>query len=438
MKKTVLTLASILFASAAAQAQWTLQPFTFTNSYLSAHYLDAVDTNVVWSAGFDLVNNTGGNQVARTSDGGTTWSLLTIANLGANEEITGIAGVNATTAVVCTSTGSGGRILKTVDSGVTWTVQTTTTQFGTSASFPNYIAFFNATEGVCAGDPITSTGRFEIYRTTDAGTTWTAVPTANIPVSTSGEFSVVNHFSNTTTGFWFSTTTGRVFGSIDKGLTWTVGSTGLTTSIPWVSFRDATNGIALAGTQLARTTNGGTTWQAATYTGPLHTFAIDNVPGTNQFISVGAGTDAGSSFSRDNGATWTAIESTRSHGYVDVVSPTLAWSSAVDPSDGSGRGVYKLASTVLSTQQNAALQQGLRVYPNPSTDGQFTVALAAGQGAEAQVQVFDALGRSVYTRTVPTAATPTFGIDLSQQATGIYTLQLRTAGGVAQQKLVVK
>ncbi len=438
MKKIVLALASLLFASTAAHAQWVQQPFTFTNSALSAYYIDAVDANVVWSAGFDLDASTGGKQVAFSTNGGTTWTVSTITALASAEEITGIAGISATTALVCTSNGSaGGRILKTTNGGTTWTVQTVTGQFTNSASFPNYIAFFNATEGVCAGDPVA--GRFEIYRTTDAGATWTAVTTANLPVALSNEFSVVNHFATVGNGFWFSTTSGRVFGTTDKGATWTVGDTNLgTTNIPWVSFRDASNGLALTMTgALARTTNGGATWTSVAPSGTIHGGGIDNVPGTNQYVSIGNDIDPGSSYSRDNGATWVVIENTRNHGSVDFISSTVGWSSALNASSG-GLGAYKLSTAVLGTTQNVALQQGLSVYPNPSADGQFTVAMAQGRPTEAQVTVFDALGRSVYTRTVATAAAPTFTLDLSRQALGIYTMQLRTEGGVAQQKLVIK
>lgn len=440
MKKVLLILAAFLLTNVAAQAQWVLQPFTFTNTDLTPVYLDAVDANVAWAAGFDVLFNEGGNEVVHTANGGTTWTKNAIANLGATEEITGIVGLNATTALVCTSTGAGGRILKTVNSGTTWTVQTTATQFASAASFPNGIAFFNATEGVCFGDPGTGATRFEVYRTTDAGATWTGVPTISLPVIQAGEFGVVNHFAVNGNAIWFSSTTGRVFASLDKGVTWTVGNTNLGAVVPLISFRDASNGLALddATGLLAATTNGGTTWSPVSYTGPLHVLGIHNVPGTNQFISVGAGTDAGSSYSRDNGATWTALESTFNHASVDVVSPTVAWSSAVDPNTATGLGANKLTSTALGTIKNVALQQGLSVYPNPSSGGQFVVTMAQGRATETQVEVLDMLGRAVYTRTVQTATAPSFNLDLSQQATGIYTMQLRTEGGVAQQKLVVK
>lgn len=439
MRKTVLALASLLFAGTAAHAQWVQQPFTFANPALSAFYIDAVDANVVWSAGFDLANDAGGKQVAFSTNGGTTWTVSTITTLTSAEEITGIAGISATTALVCTSYGpaGGGRILKTTNGGTTWAAQTVTGQFTNAASFPNYIAFFNATEGVCAGDPVG--GRFEVYRTTDAGTTWTAVATANLPVALSNEFSVVNHFATVGNGFWFSTTFGRVFGTADKGVTWTVGDTNLgAMNIPWVSFRDASNGLALtAAGALARTTNGGTTWTSVTPSGTIHGGGIDNVPGTNQYVSIGNDIDPGSSYSRDNGATWVVIENARNHGSVDFVSSTVGWSSALNASSG-GLGAYKLSTAVLGTTQNVALQQGLSAYPNPSADGQFTVAMAQGRPAEAQVTVCDALGRRVYTRTVATAAAPTFTIDLSRQTPGVYTMQLRTEGGVAQQQLVVQ
>jgi hypothetical protein len=95
----------------------------------------------------------------------------------------------------------------------------------------------------------------------------------------------------------------------------------------------------------------------------------------------GADNDAGSSFSRDNGQTWIALEDNLSHIVVDAASPTAVWSGAFGP------GVYKLTSTILSTRNDVAVQQGLNVYPNPSTDGQFAIKVGtpapryAGAGA---------------------------------------------------------
>ena len=193
MKKTLLALAGVMLGSFTAQAQWVLQPFTFPDPFQVAYNIDAVDANVVWASGNDLLEGTA-NQYARTANGGTSWTTGTITNLTSAETITGIAGLNATTAVVCVTTGTTGRILKTVNGGTTWTVQTTAPQFAGPSSFPNFVSFFSATEGICVGDPPTGTA-FEIYTTADAGTTWTRVPTANVPAALPGETGIVKNFA---------------------------------------------------------------------------------------------------------------------------------------------------------------------------------------------------------------------------------------------------
>ncbi|GGF10789.1 T9SS type A sorting domain-containing protein [Hymenobacter cavernae] len=440
MKKPLLLIAGLVLTSFAAQAQWVLQPFTFSDPFQVAYNLDAVDANVVWAAGNDLIEGTA-NQYARTANGGTSWTTGTIANLTSAETITGIAGVNATTALVCVTTGTTGRILKTVNGGTTWTVQSTAGQFAGPSSFPNFISFFSATEGICVGDPPTGTA-FEIYTTADAGTTWTRVPVANVPAAQAGETGIVKNFAVLGNSCWFSTTNGRVYYSSNKGQTWAVGNSGLNTSGD-LAFTDASNGIMVTGDlggsahTIARTTNGGATWTRVTFTGTVHG-EVSGVPGTNEILSVGLLDDFGSSYSRNGGLTWTTLETTRDHASLDVVSPTVAWSGALDIDNVAGIGVYKLNSTVLGNSKDVALQNGLSVYPNPSADGQFTVQLASGLSAEAKVEVFDALGRNVYAQSVKAAAKPVFSLDLARQSAGVYTLQVKTNGGVAQQKLVVQ
>ncbi|WP_324670901.1 T9SS type A sorting domain-containing protein [Hymenobacter sp. GOD-10R] len=439
MKKPLLLVAGFVLSSFAAQAQWVLQPFTFPDVYQAAYNIDAVDANVVWVSSNDLIEGTA-NQYGRTSNGGTSWTTGAISNLTSAETITGIAGINATTAVVCVTTGTTGRILKTVNGGTTWTAQTSATQFAGPSSFPNFVSFFSATEGICVGDPPTGTA-FEIYTTADAGTTWTRVPTANVPAAQAGETGIVKNFASIGNSCWFATTNGRVYYSSNKGQTWGVSNSGLNTNGD-LAFTSALNGIMVTGEfggsahTMSRTTNGGVTWTPTTFTGTLHG-EVSGVPGTNEILSVGFADDYGSSYSRNGGLTWTSLESTRDHISLDVVSPTVAWSGALDINNVAGLGVYKLNSTVLGNSHDVALQSGLSVYPNPSTGGQFTLKLGSGLTKAAQVHVFDAMGRVVYTRAVE-AANPTVTLDLAQQAAGVYTLRVSAEGGVAQQKLVVK
>lgn len=443
MKQTTLLTAALVGLTSVAHAQWASQPVGFSGT-AAAVYIDAVDNSVAWATAAELVAMNANQQFARTMNGGTTWTVDTVTGLGPNDQVTSIFGLNATTAwVTVLRDAAPGQILKTTDGGATWTVQTTPTQFAGARSWPNYVHFFNATEGVAIGDPDTSLAGFEIYTTANGGTTWTRV--AGVPASTMGEVGLVTPPAAAGNSLWFGSNEGRVFYSTDKGATWAVSNTGIG-EINSIAFRDATNGLALSLDEnstshlLARTTNGGQTWNPVTYTGPLHGVGIDNVPGTGQYVSVGANIgngDTGSSYSRDNGQTWVALENTVDHYVLDFASPTAAWSSRISSGTGAGQGVNKLTSTVLGNRAVAASQLGLNVYPNPSTDGRFTVAAQQARGAVAW-RVFDALGRQVVANQPGATPAGSLTVDLSREKAGLYTLELRTDAGVAQQKLVVR
>ena len=344
------------------------------------------------------------------------------------------------TALLSIVSPSGGRILKTVDGGTTWTSRTTAAQLPAGDSYPDFLVAFSATELLCVGDPTPATNdRFEMYRSLDAGDTWTLATTPAMPVALAGEYATPYYWTRQGNNVWFSTTKGRVFRSTDRGLTWAAARTGLANvsgSEPcMVAFRDALNGLVFepSGGGLVRTTDGGATWTALPYTGPAHAI-IRAVPGTGQYLSVGQGPDAGTSVSRDNGATWTALETTRSHFDLAVLNSTVAWSAALTytATIRAGLGAYKLTSTALGT--TAALPaSSLQVYPNPSADGRYQLVLAAGLRPE-YLTVLDALGRPVLARALAAGAAP--ALDLSAQAPGLYTLLLRTSQGVARQQLV--
>jgi photosystem II stability/assembly factor-like uncharacterized protein len=446
MKNYLLLLALTLLTGPPARAQWVLQPYSFASTLaplppFNSQAIYIVDAQTVWTVGVSqyMGTNYGANEVARTSNGGATWTVSTVPGMDFLWEIiSNAAGLSASTALICTVNAMGpGRIMKTTDGGTTWTTQSTATQYGSADSYADFVLAFSSTELLCVGDPIASlSNRFEMYRSTDAGLTWTGVATGNMPAALSGETATPYYKARVGNHVWFSTNRGRVFHSADKGLSWTVSQTSLT-GIAAVAFRDALNGLAFlpGGGGLVRTTDGGATWAAVAYTGPAHA-KLTAVPGTNNYLSAGEGPDAGSSFSRDNGTTWTAIESTLSHFDVAAFSPTVAWSAAVSYTNTAyaGLGAYKLTSTVLgTTAATAAPPPPLQVFPNPSADGRFTLALPAGASAES-LTVLDALGRVVLTQPqLPTGATE---LDLRAQAPGFYTLLVRTGRGAVRQQLV--
>jgi photosystem II stability/assembly factor-like uncharacterized protein len=158
------------------------------------------------------------------------------------------------------------------------------------------------------GDP--AGGYYEIYTTTDAGTTWVRVPEANIPVPLIGEYGVIGSYCVIGDTIWFGTNMGRVYKSIDKGLHWTVAQTTLP-SYTKPTFKDEKHGLAIdinpAGSAvLSETSDGGITWQKVDFVGPCYNYDIRYIPGTvNMYMSTGATSDAsGVSYSLDGGHTW--------------------------------------------------------------------------------------------------------------------------------------
>lgn len=168
MKKMLLL--SFVFTVMAIQAQdyWTeystSQPVTSTG----VRSISIVDDNVVW------LNNSCGTancfpfrRYSRSTDSGVTWTTNAI-DLGVNSinlEIANISGVSATTAFAAVfprAAGVNGGIWKTTDAGVSWTRQNSAL-FNGSTSFCSLVHFWDENNGVAVGDP--EGGYYEIYTT---------------------------------------------------------------------------------------------------------------------------------------------------------------------------------------------------------------------------------------------------------------------------------
>jgi photosystem II stability/assembly factor-like uncharacterized protein len=450
MKTKVHVLASLLaICSLGAQAQWVNQPVAGTNANQINLVISAIDANVAWTTVVNLDDDNDDNfftqLFSRTANGGATWTTTTVAGLARDEVITALYAQSATTAWVTVGTASAagtGRVLRTTDGGITWAAQTTATQFASPNSVPGVIRFFDANNGVVVGNPVN--GRFEVYTTSNAGAIWTAVPVANTPAQQDQDelpfpLPVVAQSGNS---IWIGTDEGRVLRSTDRGLTWAASATGLP-SLEAVAFRDAQNGLAMEQEgDYVRSTDGGVTWAQLNPIGPARSIGLDNIPGTRTYVSTGFGDfDPGSSYSTDDGQTWTAIESTINHALVDFVSPTVGWSGGlVVDADGDavgGNGMNKYVGQPLATNAALAARLGINAYPNPAPDGRFLVK-AAGLKAATPVRVVDNLGRLVLTQTWTSPALAPLTLNLSLQAPGVYVLELNTPEGLVRQKLVVR
>ncbi|MBL8553244.1 MAG: hypothetical protein JNL41_03115 [Phenylobacterium sp.] len=108
-----------------------------------------------------------------TDDGGATWRLAAVAG-GEALDFRGLAALDGKTLVV-TSAGDGAagqaRIYRSADAGASWTLAFETKLPG---SFLDAVAFRDTRNGLVLGDPVD--GRWFLLRTTDGGKTWVRRP----------------------------------------------------------------------------------------------------------------------------------------------------------------------------------------------------------------------------------------------------------------------
>lgn len=446
MKKIFLSTLGGCILSLSASAQWVAQPIGFTPG-LTSSYLDAIDANAAWCLGAPLFSTSYvASQVAHTTNAGQSWTVSNLPAPGGNLAFaTSLAASDANTAwITLKGINSPSLIFRTTDGGLNWTPQSSATVYGDVDSYPDLIYMFSASEGLTVGDPLKPLDPLEMYRTTDGGTTWT--PVLNLPVTLQDEFPAASPPAVIGNNIWFATSVGRIFHSADKGLTWTAVTVDPTLNhATTVVFRDALSGLLCAGDdtstahQLYKTTDGGATWSPVSYTGPLHGLGLSAVPGTGLYVSGGVDLgngDQGSSYSRDNGLTWIALENTYDHFITEFVSATVGWSASFN-SNSPVTGVNRFSGTLLANRADVALQAGLTAAPNPATGGRFALQAAHSTGNRAAtVRVLDSTGRLVQ-ELAWASATP-LDLDLSRQPAGLYVLEVQSASGTARQKVVVQ
>jgi photosystem II stability/assembly factor-like uncharacterized protein len=235
---------SALFLAATLAAAWVPQS---SGSTAELRGLAVLDATHAWTSG-------AGGAVLRTKDG-ERWEKLTVPG-GEALDFRDVEALDAN-AVVLMSAGIGdaARIYRSTDAGTTWTLVHTNPD---KDGFYDAIAFWDAQNGIVMGDPVN--GRFAVRVTGDGGATWAAPERLAMPEALPGEGAFAASgtclFALKGSGdAWFVTggaKVARVFHTKDRGRSWTVAETpapagNASSGLFSVAFLDGRRGFSAGG-----------------------------------------------------------------------------------------------------------------------------------------------------------------------------------------------
>jgi len=338
MKKNFYSLFLILAINFSASSQW--QRVNLAHQALDAPYdVEVPNDHTVWASLWNLTDpqNPYTPFYYRTADGGANWDYGFV-NAPTGYVISSLAPIDEDTCyaiMVNLAVGTGGGIFKTTDGGNNWN-QLAVGQIFNSSSFPDFIYFWNAKQGVAVGDANgPGTPYMEIYTTKDAGATWKRVARANMPPDII--FGITNSYYVVGDRMWFQATdlgsVHQIWRSDDRGFHWQEFPINISETIfNDLAFTDSLNGVVVGFSDTSyvlNTKDGGKTWSAPlNYSGVLYPTYVEAIPGTTTLVSTNpfANAPAGSSYSIDNGKTWTVLDEDELHTNLKFLSASVGWS----------------------------------------------------------------------------------------------------------------
>ena len=234
-----------LLLAAALSAAWQPQP---SGPAVELRGLAALDSKRAWASG-------AGGTVLRTRDG-EHWERLAAPAGGEALDFRDVEALGGDVVVLMSAgVGDAARIYRSADAGATWTLAHTNPD---KDGFYDAVAFWDAKNGLVLGDPVA--GRFVVRATSDGGATWAAPAGLAMPdaLPDEGAFAASGTCLFALKGgtdAWFVTggaKVARVFHTKDRGRTWTAADTpapngNASSGLFSVAFLDARRGYAAGG-----------------------------------------------------------------------------------------------------------------------------------------------------------------------------------------------
>ena len=307
LREALLFLFTYLSLNCFAQTQWVSVDKVCRSSLRG---LCVVDDNIIWGSGSE-------GTWLRSCNGGKDWRTSFIPGCS-KLDFRDIHALDCDRAWVI-SAGDTCKIYYTSDGGLSWKLQYINYELGI---FFDGFAFWDEKTALAYSDPLG--GKFYVIGTKD-GHTWQPIDRSGLPDALEGEAG----FAASGTGIcmvgeeavWIATGGGsraRVMFSGDKGLTWTIYDSPLTSSdaagIFSIVFTTPNNGTIVGGSYLdstnnsancATTTDGGVTWKLVTGQQPRgYRSCVAATNDAKLLLTVGR---TGSEWSKDHGNTWIPI-----------------------------------------------------------------------------------------------------------------------------------